>query len=441
MRSIVVLGGGISGLTAAYTLQQTYPDASIQLFEKEPRVGGWIQTIDNDQFLFEQGPHSLRGYGNGNAALDLIQELGLESELIGASKEAATRYLYLHGKLFRMPGCLTQAFTSPLFWKAIPGLLRELYTAPGTREESVYEFSKRRFGAHIANTFFDPLVSGIFAGDPQHLSMKACFPLMIEWEQQHGSIVRALFSKRKPAGAPHPLAKSIGRSGIFSFKHGLQQLVDALEKRLRGKIVHQEVKQLKFDRGAITVVLEDRNIAADEVVSALPAHTLGKLVGNTQLMSRLPFASVAVVNVGYRAQVLPYQGFGHLIPSHQHEQVLGVIWDSSVFKEQNRPGQTRLAVVIGGMRMRDFFDCHSQADFVQMALEGIHKQLKMTAKPDFISCRIAKNAIPQYFVGHADWVKEVEAYIKSLSPQLSLVGNSFYGISVNDCIVKARSLH
>jgi len=390
---IVILGGGISGLTAAWKAKQA--GAEITLLEKSDRAGGWIKTVNHEGFLFELGPRSCRP--SGIATVQLAEELGIKDQIITASSDAYIRYLYYKNKLRKVPGIW--------MWKWIPTLLCEPFRKKGTTEETVGQFFTRRFSKDIAENIIDPMVSGIYAGNLDELSLQSAFPIFKQWEQEHGSILLGAL-KHKPEKSSIP--------GIFSFRDGMETLTKALYEKLKEHI-HLNSPVTKINLDDLSIETPDQTFHADHIISAIPP-------GNLLPIPQIPCASIAVVNIGYRKKVLKHKGFGYLIPRNVGSDVLGAIWDSSAFPQQNsHPDETRITVMIG--RRLD-------QDLVSLALDTLKHHLGITERPDAILCTTMHNAIPQYGIGHHKILKTIE----SISPHFTAIGNSFYGIAVNDCV-------
>lgn len=439
MKQAIVLGGGLSGLSACYYLQKKYPEIKLTLIEKSNRLGGLIETHMQGPFLFEMGPHSMRFSENGAQGLELIEELGIEKDLLEAKDVSKQRYLYMGERMQKLPSSFKEALLSPFFWKALPGILNEWRVPPSELSDvSVYTFVKRRFGKTIAETFFDPLISGIYAGSCHEISVKSAFPQLVELERKHGSVIKGLFKKKSQKNGQK-------KYGIFSFSRGLQVLTDTLASKLNVDIhLSNPVLSLSFNGQNVTVTTEKGEFIADYVVSSLSAKDLAKILPpkETQFkhsLEKMRYAPLAIVNLGYCEEKTGLKGFGHLIPSSEREKVLGVIWDSSIFPEQNPVSQTRLAVMIGGSRMGDFAT-YSEEDFTDMALDAVKRQLRIEEKPDRVHVKIYKDVIPQYFVGHGEWRSSIEEMLKKLTPRMFLAGNSFYGVSINDCVARAKTL-
>jgi protoporphyrinogen/coproporphyrinogen III oxidase len=394
---IAILGGGISGLSCAYYLKKNYGDAiDLTIFEKEERLGGWIQTRNVDGFLFESGPRSIR-LQDGEETLALIHDLGLDDQLLFASKAAKNRYLLWNGKLEKI-------LSFPLMRGVLPGILNDLFASKGDLEdESVHAFFSRRFSSLIADRFIDPLIKGIYAGDSKQLSIKACFPQLM---RDRSLILGGLFGsfKRK-------------KRGIVTLKGGLGGLISKL-----GEILRKEIRL-----GVKINSLE----GFDKIISTLPAHALADLLPESRLQKQLrsiPFATAGVVHLGFRKQVHEYQGFGYLVPSSEKEKILGVIFDSSVFPEQS-PNTTRLTVMIGG----------DQENLEEIAKDALKRHLGISEEPDVCSSYTASRAIPQYPVGFLSLLGEIEEERRKY-PHLFLLGTSFHGVSVNKAIASAKKL-
>lgn len=396
VHSIAILGGGISGLTCAYYLKKKYGSAiELTLFEKEKRLGGLIQTKKIDGFLFEGGPRSIRRE-DGEATLELIRDLGLEDQLLFAS--AKERYLLFNGKLEKM-------FSFPLMRGVLPGILNDLFAFKRSFEdESVHTFFSKRFSPLIADRFIDPLMKGIYAGDSKQLSVKACFPYLMH----HRSIIlSSLFKKKK--------------RGIVTLKGGVEVLVNKLSQTLS--------QEIQLGVKATASMLREY----DTVISTLPAYALGELFSEShfqRLLNRIPFASVGIVHLGYHKKVHSYPGFGYLVPSSENEKVLGVIFDSSVFPEQNpHPEATRLTVMVQGQ----------QENLEGIAKDALKRHLGIWEEPAICYSYTASQAIPQYPIGFLSLLDEINKE-KEKYPHLFLLGTSFHGVSVNKAIEATKKL-
>jgi oxygen-dependent protoporphyrinogen oxidase len=398
---IVILGGGISGLSAAWYVKKKYPQAKITLLEKSNRLGGCIETRKEGGFIFERGPRTFQ-WGKCPHLVQLIHEMGLQEQLIFSQKQATRRYLYQKGALHSMGSFLPSLFCS---------LLKEAFVAPSQiDDESIYDFAKRRFSPKIAETFFDPMTLGIYGGDIRQLSMKSCFPKIFAWEKEKGSCFRALFSTfLKPSVLRPP--------PLFSLKGGMESLISALAQKVEAEIIlHSEVEALE----AGSVFAGGKSFDADLIFSALPAPVIASLA---DLFFPLKQRSLWVAHVGYSEKVLKKQGFGYLVPSQEKEPLLGMIWDSSIFPQQYGAHETCLTAM-----MRE--------ENLPALKELLFRHLAISREPTLISSYRAENAIPQFEVGYSIQLEQFKKDLQRKFPNLHLLGNFLTSPSVEACIYR-----
>lgn len=446
VKRVAVLGAGISGLAAAWFLKQKF-DSNVELtvMEASPRAGGWIHTLLQDDFLFEQGPRSLRVKGADQAVWDLIEQLELQDQLIVPHSDAKFRYIYHRQHLEAVPGHLWNIPFSPLTKGWLRVLLKELAAPKGKAEdETIYDFFNRRIGSEWTERLIDPFVSGIFAGDIRKLSLKSCFPFFHGFEQQSRSLIWGSLFRRKKASLENPIRQKLGDAPFFSFQRGLETLTQALYQRLEPHIrLNCRPKSLMLQSDCVQVELNNvTSLEFDHLISTIPPYQLAALLQPKHPflasdLGKLNYASVMLVNLGYRKPVLKQKGFGYLIPSQEMESILGCVWDSSVFPQQNAyEGMTRLTVMIGGSRQPAVSEWTEEKG-IALALSAMEKHLGIDAIPDSISVKIANQAIPQYELGYHLWAAGIEKQLAFLSPCISCIGSAFSGVSVSECIAKA----
>ena len=345
--NVLILGGGITGLSAAWYLSKKDPTAKITLLEKSNRLGGWIQTSHEGGFLFEKGPRTFL-LGRSPHLLSLLNDLKLE--ILPAAPQK--RYIYHRGKLRSFGSFLPTL---------VPYLLRELFIAPSTApDESIYDFAARRFSPKIAETFFDPMTLGIYGGDIRKLSLRTCFPALYKWEREKGSIVRGLLSAPKRA------------KGLFTLKNGMETLIHTLQKQLPIDIVFNCPVESIDEH---TVQAGGKIWHADKIISALPPP--------------FPAKSLWVVNLAFSGDILSKKGFGYLVPSQEKQSLLGVVFDSSIFPQQSSRGETRLTAMIRS----------EEPEPLRAALSALNAHLGIKDAPIYSSAFLAQNAIPQFEVG------------------------------------------
>ncbi len=391
---VAVFGGGISGLTAAYYAKQQ--GAEVTLFEKSERVGGWLETM-REPFFFEMGPRTFKT-SRSLALLNLMIELGLKDQLIASAENAKARYLFLDGRLQRFP--------KPLFsWKVLTGLLREWSVAPRREDESIYEFAKRRFNKEVAERIFDALSMGVFAGDIHELSIENCFPFFKELEREYGSITKGMILRKKKKSPPPPF-----EAELFTLKNGTQSLVDALSA------------QVEIETGSDKTPAELKE-HFDKVICALPFNELIRLF--SLKMEKMDYRSIDVFHLGFKRNVLPMKGFGYLVPTRENKGVMGCIFDSSIFPQQNHScDETRMTIMA------------QPQTSLGIILKELKEQLGLDTAPDFHMHHHLQDAIPQYRIGHREMIVALKAQMPSWC---HLAGNYLMGASVNSCVLSGKN--
>ncbi len=445
---IAILGGGIAGLATGWYLRKYHGESlSIIILEKEKQPGGWVRTIRHGDFLFEQGPRSLRTAGNGRITLELIEELGLQQSVAFPASQALSRFIYDGKQLQKLPQSLLQIPFNPLMKGWFCSLIRELWTKKGAQEdESVYDFFCRRIGRSWTEKMIDPFVLGIYAGDIRRLSIRSAFPVFYEREQQFGSLLKGAFrlAGLKPK-APTPLIQKASGYPMISFREGMETLPKALAQSLKDEIrTANQVTALKTKGTRVAIELfNGAGFEVDCVISTLPTHHLAPLLPDAPLLAeklqQLRYASVATVNFGFEQTQLPFNGFGYLVPSSLNESTLGTIFDSSLFLTKEMALQTRLSVMMGGVHHPEVVHL-PKSTLIHRAQAALARHLGITTSPCAIHLSLAKKAIPQYEIGYALWKKEIEALLQKEYPRVLLGGSGFAGVALNDAIAFAKNL-
>lgn len=442
-KKVAVLGAGISGLARAFALQDQYGDQiDLIVLEASQRPGGWIRSVVKEGFFFEEGPRSCRTRGAGIETLKLIEKLGLADQVMLPSEAARDRYLYANKQLHKLPRSLLEFFKSPLMKGMLPAFWRERKVPYDSGKDfSIQEFVTNRLGSGIAERLFDPMVSGIYAGDISKLSMRSAFPTIEGMVREHGSLFRAVISKlfKKTTCDASSFVKSLQKVPFFTLKGGMEVLVKSLVDKLNPLIKYgMAVKAIDKAGEQIVIATEcGQSLFYDEVHLALPSHVVSSLIG----VSQLECASVVSVSMGWNAHVLPFSGFGYLIPSSERESLLGVVWDSSAFPEQNNlKTETRMTAMLGGVRHPEYVEASDEL-ILRLVLAGIDKHMGIKQPPKVVHISRGRQAIPQYNCGHEAHVQQVEHKLKDkFQDQVKLLGSAWYGVSVNDCISHALKL-
>ncbi len=439
-KKIIILGAGISGLSAAWYLSQISSSLDILILEKSNRIGGLFHTDHTTGFHFEKGPRTFK-INRCPATLQLAEELGLLREIIWSGNIPHNRYLWWNEELHKFPTNLISFLWSPLTKGFIKALVTEWKHPVKKGDETVWEFVIRRFNYDVAQKLFDPMVVGIFGGNPRLISIRALFPILKEWEEKYGSITKGflknwLQKKRMPKRSPY--LPDAPLSAMFSFREGIEQLTSTLLAKTPASVYYQhEAQEIVQTEKKVVVKTNQGEFTADYVFCALPALQAGNLfikdmpsLGK-ELIS-LKSEGIIVLNFGYKENVLPIEGFGYLTPHYTREDILGVVFDSSIFKQHNKnPQETRLTI-----KLKDLGQSEEEAK--QIALLSIRRHLKISIQPDAVSFKRALSAIPQYTVGHLERMESLYSEFQQKIPRCYLLGNYRVGVSVDYCIHSSK---
>jgi len=447
----LVVGGGISGLSTAHFLLRHLraecpeSEASVKVIEASGRSGGSIGTERVDGFLFEHGPNGV--LDNAPDTFELISSLGLDGKLLPASPSSSDRYLMRDGKLKPLPrNPLGFLLPGTLSLRGRLGLLLEPFRSRScaAADESIAEFGRRRLGQEAVDALLDPMVTGIYAGDVEALSMKSCFPRMAALEEEHGSLVRGMIrrSKKKSSGGGKPSPFS---ATLHSFEGGLGTLCGALAEGLSENIEYGiGAESISSCAGGWRVTFSDgREETARALVLAVPACRAASLFAGPQSdlgrdLATISYSSVAVVCLGYRAEDVDSEldGYGFLAPAREGLQTLGMIWTSSIFPGHAPEGHVSIRALAGGVRFPEVVE-KSDEELIEMIQRETGAAIGLRGKPVARKVYRYEQAIPQYEVGHRALLDSIEARLRAFSG-LFLTGNSYRGVSVNDCLREGK---
>lgn len=455
MKKAIVVGGGISGLATAYLLRKQAAEAGLELdvtlLEKEERFGGKIWSIKEAGFLCEWGPNGF--LDSKPQTLDLCRDLGAAERLLRSNDNARKRFIYTGGALNRLPE------NGPMFLKSglisWPGKLRlALEMVIPKRSDGVDEtlasFGRRRLGEEALQKLIAPMVSGIFAGDPETMSLQSCFPRIAELERDHGSLIRAMIAlakkKKREVAAGKVVASAAGPGGVLtSFRDGIQTLTDILADTLGPATVvsGQNVTSLAAASGGWRLKTDTIDIEADAVILATPAHVTARLLDGVDalmagVLRQIPYSSMTVVCFGYERERISrdLDGFGYLTPKEEGMNTLGTLWDSSIFENRAPEGKVLLRSMMGGACFPDYITL-SDEEVARRVKSDLRTIMGITAEPSFARIFRHPQAIPQYTVGHGTRLAALEEGGAS-HPGLFLTGNSYRGIGLNDCVAAAN---
>lgn len=442
MSSVGIIGGGISGLSAAYHLQQK--QIPVVIYEAGSRTGGVIETNREGGYLAECGPNSL--LETSSSISDFIRELGLEPRRRYTDAQAGNRFLVKRGSIVAMPSSLWGFVRTPLFSSGAKMRLSKepfLPPAPPDQEESVAEFVVRRLGPEFLDYAVNPLLAGIYAGDPTRLSLRHAFPKLHALEQRYGSLIRGQIFGAKERRQRGEVSKAHAKK--ISFDEGLQVLTDALSQRLR-KAVHRNTQVVELNQnaegweiGLRTVEGEEKHQHAAVVFAGspfgFPALNLRRRACETSFLREIKYAPVTSLVLGFkRDQVAhPLDGFGVLVPGIEPFRILGAIFSSSLFANRAPPGHVLLTCYLGGMRDPELA-LGNASQQLQCTIKDLRALLGVRGEPTFVHRCCFEKAIPQYEVGYGR-IKHSMAALERDAPGLFLAGCYKDGISLSDSIV------
>jgi oxygen-dependent protoporphyrinogen oxidase len=456
MTRIAIVGGGISGLAAAFELEQRRnggADVEYTLYESSPRLGGVLRTEPVDGCVVEAGPDSF--VTEKPWAADLSRLVGLGDQLIGSNDADRKTYILTHGRLVEMPdGLMFMVPTkllptglSPLFsWSTKLRMTQELFHPPRAvdRDESVADFVTRHYGREMVDRLADPLLSGVYGGDAANLSVRAVLPRFAEMERTHGSLGRAMLAGRKkmkmPSGQRQPA------SPLFtSLKNGMQSLTETVVSKLNASslLTGAPVHAVQPEAGGWVVSAGMQSDHFDAVIVALPGLAAANVlcIASRDLSAELAavqYSSSITVGLGYDRQVretLP-PGFGFLVPRSEGKRLLAATFVHNKFPHRAPEDRALLRCFFAGSNAENVWSLSDDqiVDIVRNELEQI---IGLRAEPLFARVYKWKSAMAQYSVGHLDRLERIERLRRRL-PGLALAGNAYRGIGVPDCVRSGR---
>ena len=447
MKRIAIIGGGISGLAAAFTIEeQRRAGAPIEyvLFESSPHFGGVIVSERVENCLVEAGPDSF--LTEKPWAADLCRKLGLADQLIGSNDAQRKTYILFNGKLvalpdglmFMVPTKVMPTLMSPLFsFRTKLQMVREWFhtSKQANADETVAAFVERHYGAEMVARLADPLLSGIYGGEASQLSMRAVLPRFLEMEAMRGSLGRAMMAARTQT------VPNSARPLFTSLKDGMQHMVDALVDRLSPSALHlsRPVQSMRPQERGWLVSAGDESYAFDAVIVATPSHLAATLLQDAShdLASELraiPYSSSVTVTLAYdqnvRAMLPP--GFGFLVPHSEGKRLLAATFVHNKFSDRAPADRALIRCFLGGSRDQHILHS-SDEEIVRIVREELQQIISLVAEPLFTRVYKWNAAMAQYIVGHLERVERIRHLSQDL-PALALAGNGYRGIGVPDCV-------
>jgi oxygen-dependent protoporphyrinogen oxidase len=451
---LTIIGGGIAGLSAAYYASITNYYSQITLLESDSRWGGKISTdrfsFDDGQFIIEGGPDTFLASKPWGVAL--CKELGLGERLHGTNPHKKNTYVLNKGRLHPLPEGLAMMIPSD-----IPSILRSrlISWAGKTRmgldflqpakavngDESLGAFVSRRLGREAYENLIEPLMSGIYAGDGDQLSLASTFPYLRDLEIKHGSLARGAIEMRKKMKASGQKVQG-SRSAFLTPTTGLAEIVEALVENLKSKVdlrlntrVTSITRNVELKTWHLT--LDTETFDTDRLILATPAYISGRLLASFDpelgsTLQSIPYASTATVSLAYRLSDLPCEldGYGYVIPRREGRNALACTWTSTKFPHRAPDGYALIRVFVGRAGQDIPW---SESELLALAKEEVKLTSGITADPIVSRVFMWDKAMPQYNLGHPEILKHIDAALKK-HPGLALAGNGYRGIGIPDCI-------
>ena len=458
-RTIVIVGGGISGLATAFSLQEKATQAGVPIrctvLESDPSWGGKIVTHRIGDLVTEAGPDSF--LSQKQAGLDLCMKLGLADQLINTNDTGKKACVLHRGRLHDLPEGLLSFVPKqlgPFLQSGLlswPGLARmgfEFAVPPGSPrdDESLAEFLRRRFGVQAYERLLEPLMAGIYAGDAEQMSLRATFPRFFELEQEHGSIMRGMMAAKKSA-SPGQIGHS-RRTMFVSLKNGLSDLVAALTSRLTqqgvelrvgARVEAVRVRSHELGRWMYDVILQDGSaLSAESLVLATPAHVSADLLRPLTpiaggILDMIPYASTATIAMAFpRTLTSAIEGFGFIVPRREQRHLIAATWTSLKWPNRAPADQLLARCYVGGVGREDVLQLDDDA-LTSTLREELALFCGIRADPTYTEVNRWWKAMPQYTVGHGARLAQLDAAV-SRYPGLVLTGAAYRGVGIPDCI-------
>ncbi len=433
---IAIVGGGISGLSTAFYIKKDRPDVEITLFEKEESLGGKMMTKEVDGFLFEEGSNGF--LSNKPDTLELVKESGSEELLMRSSDDARVRFIYKDA-LHQLPESPAAFLKTPLL--SFFGKLRvagEIFVSAkkDDSDETLQSFGYRRVGREMTDAFLDPMVAGIFASSPDKISVNAAFPAVVKLEKEYGGLFKGMLKKKK---------KDAGPGGVLmSFKGGVSSFIESLANSLNIEIkTGVSIDILSRDDEKYTLHVEGKKEEFDIIILSTPAYESAKIVSRidtklSEMLDDIEYSPISVVGLGYNELSHKLQGFGLLATSSAKKDVLGVLWDSSIFSDRAPKGKKALRVMIGGQRSPDLA-LKSEDELKNIAIKGVKETMGINKLPDVSYAKRWERGIPNYRLGHLKRMDELFEKLKE-HKGLYLSSNAYFGVGLNDCVGNSKKV-
>lgn len=462
MRRVAVVGGGIAGLALAHRLTELKREnrlaCEVTLFEGGSRLGGTIETEARDGFVLEKGPDAF--LSEKPWALELSKRIGLESQIIGTNAANRKSFIVKNGRLIPVPEGfylitptqLTPFLRSPLFsWggKLRMGLEPFIPKRKGGADESIGAFIRRRFGNEALERAGQPMLAGVYTGDPERLSLEATMPRFKKYEEEYGSVLKGLLASLGQGRSSAKKASGPRYSLFLAYKNGMETLTKKLAERIGDSSIRLNavVRSARRDRDTEKWRLEftdGRSEIFDAVCLALPARQSADILREafrplSERLDTIPYESVATLNLAFRRADIPHKldGFGFVVPKTEGRSVIACTFTDRKFEHRAPDGFALLRAFVGGAFGRAELE-KSDAELEKDVLADLGELLGIHASPVFSALRRYPRAMVQYCVGHRELVNSLDEELKR-APGLHLTGSAYRGVGIPDCVLEAET--
>lgn len=447
MAQIIIAGGGMSGMSLAWRIMQLRPDYSVTVLESSDRAGGKAWTEKISGFLCERGVNGI--LDNKPATLELSREL--EITPLKSNEASKRRFIVKDGRLSMLPDSPGAFLKSRLI--TLTGKMRLALEALIPRgiindDESLADFARRRLGREAFSYLIDPMASGIYAGDPEKLSLRSCFPRIYELERDYGSLIRAMFKLKHEAKKKGKAGPGAGPGGsLTSFLNGMGELADKLSCSLGDNIrKNSKVTSAEKTSEGWKISLDSgETLSGTHLVMACPSFAAASILKESvpsisSIIDNISYPPVSVVCLAIKKEQMPAEldGFGFLAPFREHRSLLGALWDSSIFAGRAPEGWHLIRVLVGGARNPEIAQL-PDGKLIDIVIEEISDLIHLNGKPEVLKIFRWDKAIPQYNVGHSVMEENLKTELAN-NRGLYMRCNWIGGVSLNDCIASSNAL-
>jgi len=430
----IILGAGLSGLATAFYLKKKGEDFLI--LEKSNRAGGVIESFKKGNSLFDKAAIS---FSLTPEIQEIVEALGLKDQMLFPKEESKMRFIYSKGRLKGLKQSPFSIFTSSILsWKGKMRLLREQkISSKSSKDESVANFIRRRFGSEVYDKIGNAVLSGIYAGDPEKMEAAFVIKRFVEMEKKYGSLISGM---RASSAADRKANNGKNKRISVSFANGTADLTNALARHIKEEIVfNQDIRSIEKKEGLWHIQTTEDSFKTERVISCLPSYVLTQLLTmHNELkdeLNKIPYSKVSLLHLSYNNHNIGEmpRGFGFLIPKIEGKAILGAVINSNVFEGRTAKGNTSLTVFIGEQNAEN----HDSKQ-IENAQKFLEETLKINGAPLDREITYWEKAIPQFHIGHTELLSKIEGLTKN--ENLVVSGNFVSGVSVGDVVKHAKHL-